>query len=174
MLNGNGVMTLVRVFQGKVVMREGKVATHQACCCGCTCPECNENVSIELNAGPSSSDGCTGVLQFQQTPSYEASQLTDDPDNTHGGIVASMHCEPDAESPHGIIWRVSAVSTFANFGDPDAPSFGLFCTKTYSGTTQSDGNCLPVAGSVELTLDTTEDGGACDRVTTPTVTVVRA
>lgn len=168
-------MTSITFQDGKVVMRDGKVGTEQGCCCGCSCPECNDGVSIELNDGPSSSSGCDGCLfTCVNSPTYHAQQATDDADNTHGGMTASMYCEPDAGSPHGIIWRVTAVSIFANFGMPAEPSFNLFCTQTYSGTVQSDENCLPVAGGVSLTLDSTDDGGACDRVTTPTVTVVRA
>lgn len=143
-------------------------------CCECTCPPCDDGVTlaVDFNGAPYESTCYDGVYSI--ILGCAGAPPGCDADNTHGGLFAELYCEPDQESPHGIIWRVTVASTFANFGDPNADSFNKFCTKTYTGSVEAGNDCLPVSGEVDLTLDSTDDGGACDRVGTPTATVQRA
>lgn len=44
-------MTLVTFQDGRVVMRDGKVGTEQACCCGqCDCTNCDVSVIVEIES----------------------------------------------------------------------------------------------------------------------------
>ena len=167
-------MTSITFQDGKVVMRDGKVGTEQGCCCGCcgcSCPDCNGGVTIELTyGGETFASTCTDGV-YSAGFSCAGMPAYCDTDNSHGGMSVDMYCEPDAGSPHGIIWRVSVVNSYAAF-DPGLS--GLYCTKTYHGTVEADANCLPVAGEVTLTLVDTNDGGGCGLLGEPTVVVQRA
>lgn len=113
--------------------------------------------------------------EFGQPPHYYASWNDDPTENTHGGMSAEMYCEADPTSPNGIVWRVNAVSSFANYGNSSVPSYGQWCQKNFAGTVAAGADCLPVAGDVTWsTSETVDDGGACGKAPIPTVTVVRA
>jgi hypothetical protein len=63
-------MTLITLQGGKLVLRDGKVGTEQACCCDaeCVCPEsCLENLRITFGE---SGEGANCVTSFDGTPLY--------------------------------------------------------------------------------------------------------
>lgn len=162
-------MTTITVQDNKIVMHDDggllKVGTEIECCCGCSCPACNPNVELQVNGEDGTYSSCLSGVYQGYTDDLDA-------DNTHGGTGAIMTCEPSPESPNGIIYRVTAQATFANFifGHPD---FGLDCTKIYEGLVEAGADCLPVEGSVALTLIETIDNGGCGKVTEPNVVVNR-
>lgn len=131
----------------------------------CTCPDCDDNVTLSLQGEA----GWCDLATYQNS----VTGTVFDENNTHGGMDAILFCEPD-DNPRGIIWRVTAVSLFGNYMNGDHPSFRTWCRKSYAGTVAADANCLPVAGAVTLTLISTVDGGGCEWVTPPVVVVNRA
>lgn len=156
-------MTKIVLQDGKVLLVDGKVADGTACCCvtPCVCPECDEGVTLDVDGVESEcSDGVYST-------SYSGAG-----DNTHGGLSATLYCETDTASQSGIIWRVAVTNTFANF-TPGSDFEGLYCNKWYEGTVAADANCLPTEGEVSLTVTDSEDGGACNSLGDPVVTVLR-
>lgn len=158
-------MTLITWQNGGPVLRDGKVGTEAACCCGCQCSIfCNADITIKLVNDPTTINVCSNA-------EYQAFAAPSDPaSNTHGGINALMYCEADPNSPNGIIWRVEVTSVFFTAANGD------YCDKVYEGVVEADTNCLPVEGDVTLQLTATHDiqGNVCGQVDVPTMAVERA
>ena len=82
----NGIMTLITFDDGKVVMRDNKVGTEQACCCcQSTCGEdCQQTVTVNFSVG-----GFDGQLVF--VVADEGLGVDPMPDN-YNSAGASISC----------------------------------------------------------------------------------
>lgn len=139
-------MTAITFQDGRVVMRDGRVATGAGCCCDeppeCICPVgCVEGLQISLGNSPS----CEGGFYSDSLPC------------TFGSISASMYCE-------GGSWFVSvSVSCFENGGA---------CFYSYAAELPCENDGLPPAGNVNLIEIFAFDDGGCPALP-PVVTVIK-
>lgn len=136
-------MTAITVQDGKIVMRDGKVGTEQACCCGgCVCTgECVEGLQLSLGNQPT----CAGGFYF------------DFIECRSGVIVASMHCSEGR-------WVIGVTACCAEIDG--------VCAFDYAAELQSESDCLPPAGNVDLVEIGRFDGGGCPPLP-PTVTIIK-
>lgn len=138
-------MTKITLQDGRVVLRDGKIGTEQACCCGeeCVCPaDCVDGLQISLGNEPT----CAGGF------------YSDFLDCTGGGISASMYCS-DGE------WLVFvSVCCFENDG---------LCFASYEAVLECESDNLPPAGAVGLNeTGFFEQDNGCPPLP-PTVTIIK-
>lgn len=177
MLDGDAV-TLIAWQNGLPVLKNGLVATEQACCCGkCACGGCNAAVRLVVDGLDADSFCLEGTYYgsgngIEPGPGGCNSCEECEPHNSHGGNTAIMVCEADPASQRGIRYRVTATNIF---------EYSAFlgcvksCTVVWEGFVEADEQCLPVAGSVTLTEISRENiNGGCSYLQPITVSVERA
>jgi hypothetical protein len=143
-------VTRITLQDGKIVIRDGKVGTEEACCCGgaCDCPpDCVDGLEVSIGNNPICSSGSYSdfIAENQGFTTFSAFMICVDG-----------------------LWLVSLdvlVVDLNNF---------TFCAYTYTANLAPEADCLPPAGVVDLTLVLVTPSGPdvqCDPPELPTVTI---
>lgn len=128
LFNGDKRMTLITVQNGKVVLRDGKIGTEQACCCGgppCDCESCY--LDIQVNG-----------VSIPENPNRSPGECGENPSNGYDNGFC------DAFTPYGtVVCTGSNVDTGNCVGERGPPSPGYcdvqaaYCLIECSDTTQT-------------------------------------
>lgn len=125
-------MTQIPLENNAVVLRNGKVGTEQACCCGsCECPtSCSPGLEISIGGEPECLDGFGSVLYRDFIPGPFAGC-----DGNHAVLGWSVE-----------MWCVDGVWSVSVFG------CGQNCNIRKTATLEIGDDCLPTAGVVDSSL----------------------
>jgi hypothetical protein len=162
-------MTLITLQDAAVVMRDGKVGTEQACCCGkpCTCrclpganingvflsPDCKlQKIIVDFDCsqlGPCTGNFTVEVTENDQDDFFPFSKRVQV--DTPGGSItlsADLFCADDC-----IVLLIEVYSTFLQvdggcyFCGGNSDFNGRQFTLFLNGTTDEEGVCCPVGGN---------------------------
>jgi hypothetical protein len=117
-------MTLITLQDGKIVVRDGKVGTEQACCCGCL--ECPDECCVLISGRNTCESGDAGELP--PDGEYEAWGVGNDPGDVLWGKIVPADC--DVGPFPGLVYSIGITILACN------PATGVTPVRVNSYTDQ--------------------------------------